>query len=157
MLDAKAKEEFLKQFEQNIIATDLKIYLLKHRTALNALFPAGRSSTFDFHNQSHMQMLNGLIMAAAEMHGLSKHFIVAERIAGNVFKEYYVQGDRERAMGRTPLPKMRRDLGFMLPEWEVRFLRVVTIPCFELLQKILPNTSTLFENAKYGLRVRYVF
>lgn len=150
MLDADTTSRFYTQFFANIKSTDLKVHLLEHRIALETILRPAEDPTsmFDWHNDYHRQLLRYLIMTTADMCGTSKPFRVAERIAENLFVEFYNQGDREKAMGITPIPTMDRTLSHMLPEWQVHFLRVISLPCFDLIRLILPDTSPLYTNGK---------
>lgn len=150
MLDPDTSSRFNAQFLANIKSTDLKMHLLEHRVALESILrPVNETtSTFDWQNDHHRQLLRSLIMTTADMCGTSKPFRVAERLAENLFSEFYNQGDREKAIGITPIPTMDRTLSHMLPEWQVHFLRIISLPCFDLIRLILPDTSSLYTNGK---------
>lgn len=149
MLDADTSTRFFAHFYDNIIATDLKVHLLDHRTALESILrPSDGASMFDWQNEHHRQLLRSLMMTSADMCGTAKPFRVAERLAENLFVEFYNQGDREKAMGITPILTMDRTLSHMLPEWQVHFLRVISLPCFDLIRLVLPDSSPLYTNGK---------
>lgn len=151
MLDSDTTSRFNAQFFAIIKSTNLKVHLLEHRVALETILrPLNEPSvsTFDWQNVQHRELVRFFIMTTADLCGTTKPFGSAERIAENLFIEFYNQGDRERAMGITPIPAMDRTLAHMLPEWQVHFLRVISLPCFDLIQLVLPETSPLYTNCK---------
>lgn len=62
-------------------------------------------------------------------------------------EEFYNQGDKEKAMGLTPLSLMDREKSAQIPEDQVNFLTIIVLPCTDLLKSVLPNCSDLSSEA----------
>lgn len=105
-------------------------------------------TSINWTNENHRYLVRSLIMTSADMCGNAKPYRQSERIAKMLAREFYAQGDREREMGQRPLPLMNREKIAALPELQVQFLRIVGLPCFSLLKRILPKTDQLYVNCK---------
>lgn len=151
MLDAPKYERFNEQFRENIIATDLKMHLLDNRVGLEAMcrIDAGKQRpNFDWANQKHRSLLRGLMMTTSDLAVQFKPFDVVERVVENLMVEFYAQGDLEKKLGNQPIPSMDRTKVNLVPEIQVQFLRIVVLPCFDMMRKILPETEVMYTNGK---------
>lgn len=64
-----------------------------------------------------------------------------------ILEEFYNQGDKEKAMGLTPLSLMDREKSAQIPEDQVNFLTIIVLPCTDLLKSFLPNCADLSAEA----------
>ncbi|XP_047509391.1 cAMP and cAMP-inhibited cGMP 3',5'-cyclic phosphodiesterase 10A-like isoform X7 [Pieris napi] len=103
---------------------------------------------FDWTNNSHRRMLKGILMTTSDLSGSCKPFGVAKAISEAVYEEFYNQGDKERALGYTPLSMMDRRRYLNQPPEQIQFLSVVVIPCLMIVQTVFPNTGPLLENCR---------
>lgn len=69
-----------------------------------------------------------------------------------IFEEFYQQGDAERAAGRTPIPMMDRYKPNEQAASQVGFLMGICVPCYTLLNNLLPETKPLLEMCQENLR-----
>lgn len=54
----------------------------------------------------------------------------SKHVAELIYKEFFTQGDLEKAMGNMPLEMMDREKAF-IPELQIQFLDDVAIPVYE--------------------------
>ncbi|KAJ0183100.1 hypothetical protein K1T71_001076 [Dendrolimus kikuchii] len=138
------QERILKEVKYNILCTDLAVYF-QVRAQLTPLLA---DHTFDWTENAHRRMLKGILMTTSDLSGVCKPFGVSKAVAESVYEEFYNQGDRERAMGYSPLSMMDRRRSINQPAEQIQFLSVVVLPCLLLLQNIFPNTSPLTDNCR---------
>ncbi|XP_069358021.1 cAMP and cAMP-inhibited cGMP 3',5'-cyclic phosphodiesterase 10A-like isoform X4 [Maniola hyperantus] len=112
------RDRILQELKYNILCTDLAVYF------------------------------QGILMTTSDLSGCCKPFGVSKAIALDIYEEFYNQGDKERAMGYTPLSMMDRRRNVNQPAEQIQFLSVVVLPCLLLLQNIFPNTSPLIDNCR---------
>lgn len=142
-LSSKMFQKISKQMKEAILATDLAAYF-KVRAKLLQLINNG---LLDWQNNKHRMLIKAIMMVSGDLSGNCKPFLIAKGIADNVYKEFYHQGDLEKKMGLNPLSLMDREKSQMVPEDQVQFLSVIVLPCVDLLQRILPNTRELHNEA----------
>ena len=68
-----------------------------------------------------------------------------------IFDEFYEQGDDERKAGRIPLPMMDRTKVHLQPNSQVDFISGICIPCYSLLNKLIPETKPLLDGCLSNL------
>ncbi|CAB3254314.1 unnamed protein product [Arctia plantaginis] len=134
----------MEEIKFNILCTDLAVYF-QIRAQLTPLLA---DNLFNWQDSSHRKMLKGILMTTSDLSGCCKPFGVAKAIAESVYEEFYDQGDRERAMGYTPLSMMDRRRCINQPAEQIQFLSVVVLPCLLVLQTIFPNTNILTDNCR---------
>ncbi|XP_052754846.1 cAMP and cAMP-inhibited cGMP 3',5'-cyclic phosphodiesterase 10A-like isoform X2 [Galleria mellonella] len=134
----------MEEIKYDILCTDLAVYF-QIRAQLT---PLVADHAFDWTDNSHRRMLKGILMTTSDLSGCCKPFGVAKAIAQSIYAEFYNQGDKERAMGYTPLSMMDRRRRVNQPAEQIQFLSVVVLPCLMLLQNIFPNTVPLIDNCR---------
>ncbi|XP_014356955.2 cAMP and cAMP-inhibited cGMP 3',5'-cyclic phosphodiesterase 10A [Papilio machaon] len=143
-LEASEREAVLEEMRYDILCTDLAVYF-----ALRAqLAPLVADRAFNWADTAHRRLLKGILMTTSDLSGCCKPFGVAKAITESIYEEFYNQGDRERAMGYTPLSMMDRKRRVNQPAEQIQFLSVVVLPCLMLLTNIFPNTSPLMDNCR---------
>ncbi|XP_026736253.1 cAMP and cAMP-inhibited cGMP 3',5'-cyclic phosphodiesterase 10A-like [Trichoplusia ni] len=138
------QERIMEEIKYNILCTDLAVYF-QIRAQLTPLLA---DHQFEWSDNSHRKMLKGILMTTSDLSGCCKPFGVSKAIAESVYEEFYAQGDRERAMGYTPLSMMDRRRAINQPAEQIQFLSVVVLPCLLMLQSIFPNTHPLTDNCR---------
>ncbi|XP_034829415.1 cAMP and cAMP-inhibited cGMP 3',5'-cyclic phosphodiesterase 10A-like isoform X1 [Maniola hyperantus] len=138
------RDRILQELKYNILCTDLAVYF-QIRAQLT---PVLTERAFDWTDSSHRRLLKGILMTTSDLSGCCKPFGVSKAIALDIYEEFYNQGDKERAMGYTPLSMMDRRRNVNQPAEQIQFLSVVVLPCLLLLQNIFPNTSPLIDNCR---------
>ncbi|KAJ8723529.1 hypothetical protein PYW08_003441 [Mythimna loreyi] len=138
------QERIMEEIKYDILCTDLAVYF-QIRAQLTPLLA---DHIFDWTDVAHRKMLKGILMTTSDLSGCCKPFGVSKAIAESVYQEFYEQGDRERAMGYTPLSMMDRRRSINQPAEQIQFLSVVVLPCLLLLQNVFPNTNPLTDNCR---------
>ncbi|XP_076250333.1 putative 3',5'-cyclic phosphodiesterase pde-5 [Rhynchophorus ferrugineus] len=142
-ISEKLWQEIAAEMKQCIIATDLANYF-KVRMKLLQLH---NNQGLDWSNRHHRQLCKAIMMTSCDLSGSCKPYMVAKILTDNVIKEFYNQGDKEKAMGLTPLSLMDREKSALIPEDQVNFLTIIVLPCTDLLKSVLPNCSDLSDEA----------
>lgn len=140
-MDATSYKELKSEIKDAIMATDLGNYF-RYRSKL---LPLVTGFTFDWENVNHRSLLKGIMMTSCDLSGMCKPVLVAKKLTDDLYREFYHQGDVEKAKYYTPLSMMDRDKHVNIPEDQVQFLSVVILPCVELLNALMPNTTELTE------------
>ncbi|XP_068617284.1 cAMP and cAMP-inhibited cGMP 3',5'-cyclic phosphodiesterase 10A-like [Battus philenor] len=143
-LEAAEREELMAEVKYDILCTDLAVYFVLRAQ----LAPLLTDRTFDWGDVLHRRLLKGILMTTSDLSGCCKPFGVAKAITESIYEEFYNQGDRERAMGYTPLSMMDRRRRINQPAEQIQFLSVVVLPCLMLLTNIFPNTCQLMDNCR---------
>nr|XP_014351806.1 PREDICTED: cGMP-dependent 3',5'-cyclic phosphodiesterase [Latimeria chalumnae] len=61
-----------------------------------------------------------------------------------IYKEFFSQGDLEKAMGNRPSEMMDREKAY-IPELQISFMEHIAMPIYKLLQEIFPKATELYE------------
>ncbi|KQK74212.1 hypothetical protein AAES_158279 [Amazona aestiva] len=61
-----------------------------------------------------------------------------------IYKEFFSQGDLEKAMGNRPLEMMDREKAY-IPELQISFMEHIAMPIYKLLQDLFPKSAELYE------------
>ncbi|XP_044258943.1 cAMP and cAMP-inhibited cGMP 3',5'-cyclic phosphodiesterase 10A-like [Tribolium madens] len=146
-MTGQERELFHSEIQKAILATDLSTFF-QTRVTLAKLY---NSKMFNRHNPIHRMNMKAIIMNACDFSGMAKPFLAAKRVVDQLYREFYKQGDLEKELGQCPLSVMDREKENCIPEDQIRFLKVVVIPCVEIIRVILPNCRELYIGA---LRLR---
>lgn len=131
------------EVRQCILATDLANYF-KVRIKLLQIC---NEQVIDWSNRHHRQLCKAIMMTSCDLSGSCKPYMIAKVLTDSLVKEFYNQGDKEKAMGLTPLSLMDREKSAQIPEDQVNFLTIIVLPCTDLLKTFLPNCADLSEEA----------
>ncbi|GJQ80089.1 hypothetical protein Trydic_g19372 [Trypoxylus dichotomus] len=126
-----------------IISTDLAYYFKIRSEAASIII----GDKFDWNSQDHKLIALSVMMTICDLSGQCKPFKVAKRLTENLYNEFYLQGDREKALGLQPLSLMDREKQFFQPEDQIVFLNVLVLPAAELVGKILNDCWDLYDVA----------
>ncbi|XP_047491549.1 cGMP-dependent 3',5'-cyclic phosphodiesterase-like [Penaeus chinensis] len=132
--------QFLDLMRDIILATDLA-----HHLRLVSELRDVAETGYDGHNPRHHELLICLLMTAADLSDQTKDWQSSKHVAELIYKEFFTQGDLEKAMGNMPLEMMDREKAF-IPELQLQFLDDVAIPVYELLAKMFPGASDPYHN-----------
>ena len=91
------------------------------------------------------------MMTACDLSTTTKQWSDTKKNVGDLYSEFWVEGDRRKEMGFSFLPMMDRDLAEDLPNGQVSFYSVVIVKCFETLAKIFPSCKSMEVGAKLNL------
>ncbi|KAA0203040.1 hypothetical protein HAZT_HAZT001065 [Hyalella azteca] len=77
---------------------------------------------------------------------LMRDIILGETsVAKLIYKEFFTQGDLEKAMGNNPLVMMDREKAF-IPELQLSFLDNIALPVYQLVAELFPEASEPYES-----------
>ncbi|CAF0756208.1 unnamed protein product, partial [Didymodactylos carnosus] len=131
-----------------ILATDLVLFF-ENRTKLNRLLD---DHVFDWNNSEHIKNVQSLTMTATDLCATYKSWTNQQNIVSTIMDEFWEEGDEEKRQGLEPLPLMNRSLAYELPKNQVNFIGGICIPCYELLERVLPDSSPMLAGARSNLQ-----
>ncbi|XP_050308589.1 cAMP and cAMP-inhibited cGMP 3',5'-cyclic phosphodiesterase 10A-like isoform X2 [Anthonomus grandis grandis] len=131
------------EIKQCILATDLANYFKIRMKLIQIL----NEQKIDWSNRHHRHLCKAIMMTSCDLSGSCKPYMIAKTLTDNVIKEFYNQGDKEKAMGLNPLSLMDREKSSQIPEDQVNFLTIIVLPCTDLLKSFLPNCADLSAEA----------
>uniref|UniRef100_A0A672KM56 Phosphodiesterase n=1 Tax=Sinocyclocheilus grahami TaxID=75366 RepID=A0A672KM56_SINGR len=122
-----------------ILATDLAHHLRIFRD-LQKMADAG----YNPRSQAHRSLLLCLLMTSCDLSDQTKGWKTTRKIAELIYKEFFSQGDLEKAMGNRPSEMMDREKAY-IPELQISFMEHIAMPIYKLLQEIFPRSAELYE------------
>uniref|UniRef100_A0A673HDD3 Phosphodiesterase n=1 Tax=Sinocyclocheilus rhinocerous TaxID=307959 RepID=A0A673HDD3_9TELE len=120
-----------------ILATDLAHHLRIFRDLQKMADGETRS-------QAHRSLLLCLLMTSCDLSDQTKGWKTTRKIAELIYKEFFSQGDLEKAMGNRPSEMMDREKAY-IPELQISFMEHIAMPIYKLLQEIFPRSAELYE------------
>ncbi|XP_067307593.1 cGMP-dependent 3',5'-cyclic phosphodiesterase isoform X2 [Pseudorasbora parva] len=122
-----------------ILATDLAHHLRIFKD-LQKMADVGYNSK----NQTHRSLLLCLLMTSCDLSDQTKGWKTTRKIAELIYKEFFSQGDLEKAMGNRPSEMMDREKAY-IPELQISFMEHIAMPIYKLLQELFPRAAELYE------------
>lgn len=122
-----------------ILATDLAHHLRIFKD-LQKMAEVG----YDPKNKQHRSLLLCLLMTSCDLSDQTKGWKTTRKIAELIYKEFFSQGDLEKAMGNSPLEMMDREKAY-IPELQISFMEHIAMPIYKLLQDLFPKAAELYE------------
>ncbi|KAI7800327.1 hypothetical protein IRJ41_000578 [Triplophysa rosa] len=122
-----------------ILATDLAHHLRIFKD-LQKIADAG----YNPKSQTHRSLLLCLLMTSCDLSDQTKGWKTTRKIAELIYKEFFSQGDLEKAMGNRPSEMMDREKAY-IPELQISFMEHIAMPIYKLLQEIFPRSAELYE------------
>lgn len=131
----KAYTQCLDMLRDIILATDLAHHL-RIMGDLRDLVTGG----YDKKSTEHHNLLLCLLMTSCDISDQTKDWRSTRKIADLVYKEFFSQGDLEKAMGNSPNVMMDREKAFV-PALQLQFLDDIVLPVFEVIAGLFPVTA----------------
>ncbi|NXX49864.1 PDE2A phosphodiesterase, partial [Tricholaema leucomelas] len=122
-----------------ILATDLAHHLRIFKD-LQKMAEVG----YDPKNKQHRSLLLCLLMTSCDLSDQTKGWKTTRKIAELIYKEFFSQGDLEKAMGNRPLEMMDREKAY-IPELQISFMEHIAMPIYKLLQELFPKAAELYQ------------
>ncbi|XP_029457918.1 cGMP-dependent 3',5'-cyclic phosphodiesterase isoform X2 [Rhinatrema bivittatum] len=122
-----------------ILATDLAHHLRIFKD-LQKMAEVG----YDPRNKTHHSLLLCLLMTSCDLSDQTKGWKTTRKIAELIYKEFFSQGDLEKAMGNRPSEMMDREKAY-IPELQISFMEHIAMPIYKLLQDLFPKSAELYE------------
>ncbi|KAL2095192.1 hypothetical protein ACEWY4_009911 [Coilia grayii] len=124
-----------------ILATDLA----HHLRILDSLQKMATEG-YNPNKPQHHELLLCLLMSASDLSDQTKDWKTNHRVAELIYKEFFSQGDREKAMGNTPSDMMDREKAY-IPDLQIGFMEHIVLPIFQLLKDLFPGSAELYGSA----------
>lgn len=147
-LSSTEYKQVLGNIKHCILATDLAIFF-PNKAKMEEIVNA---KSFDWNNNEHRLLLEAITMTACDLCASTKPWEQQQDTVRVIFEEFYEQGDIERAQGREPIPMMDRNKESEKPASQVGFLQGICIPCYDLLQKLVPETKSMMDGCLKNLQ-----
>ncbi|XP_059502836.1 cGMP-dependent 3',5'-cyclic phosphodiesterase isoform X2 [Stegostoma tigrinum] len=137
----KDYQKMLDMMRDIILATDMAHHL--------HIFPQLQEmvKAYDSDNPKHHKLLLCLLMTACDLSDQTKGWKTTTKIAELIYKEFFSQGDLEKAMGNNPLEMMDREKAYV-PELQISFMEHIAMPTYKLLNDIMPKAEILYQSVK---------
>ncbi|KAK3858174.1 hypothetical protein Pcinc_035615, partial [Petrolisthes cinctipes] len=146
-LTSNEYKQVLGNIKHCILATDLALFF-PNKAKLTKLMDENK---FDWESMEHRLLIQAIAMTACDLCASAKPWDVQVETVKVIFEEFYEQGDAEKAVGKSPIPMMDRDKVDEQAQSQVGFLSAICIPCYQLLNRVIPNTDQLLEGCKANL------
>ncbi|XP_022085012.1 cGMP-dependent 3',5'-cyclic phosphodiesterase-like isoform X8 [Acanthaster planci] len=88
------------------------------------------------------KLLLCLLMTSCDLSDQTKNWQTTKRIAELIYKEFFTQGDLEKAMGMET-PEMYDREKACIPELQINFLNHIALPVYQILSKVIPQSGLL--------------
>ncbi|XP_071847542.1 cGMP-dependent 3',5'-cyclic phosphodiesterase-like isoform X2 [Apostichopus japonicus] len=138
-LSRKDYQNVLDLMQDIILATDLA----HHLRIINELKQMA-SDGYVKSNPRHRQLLMCLLMTSSDLSDQTKNWMTTKKIAELIYREFFTQGDLEKAMGLETPEMFDREKAF-IPELQINFLEHIAQPVFLILHDIFPKARPLVE------------
>nr|XP_033803429.1 cGMP-dependent 3',5'-cyclic phosphodiesterase [Geotrypetes seraphini] len=135
----KDYQRMLDLMREIILATDLAHHLRIFKD-LQKMAEVG----YDPKNENHHSLLLCLLMTSCDLSDQTKGWKTTRKIAELIYKEFFSQGDLEKAMGNRPSEMMDREKAY-IPELQISFMEHIAMPIYKLLQDLFPKATELYE------------
>jgi len=129
-----------------ILATDLAQHL-RLRKEMQAMLDSG----YRREDSRHHYLLLCLLITACDLADQTKPWTSSKQIAAQIYKEFFSQGDLEKAMGNEPLVMMDRDRA-CIPKLQIDFLDTIALPVYRMLSTLYDEIKPVYETIQHNRR-----
>uniref|UniRef100_A0AAY4AX99 Phosphodiesterase n=1 Tax=Denticeps clupeoides TaxID=299321 RepID=A0AAY4AX99_9TELE len=99
---------------------------------------------YDFKKPQHHTLLLCLLMSSCDLSDQTKDWRNTCKVAELIYREFFSQGDSEKAMGNRPSDMMDRDRAY-IPDLQISFMEHIVVPIFTVLKGLFPPLAVLHE------------
>ncbi|RXG54887.1 putative 3',5'-cyclic phosphodiesterase pde-5 [Armadillidium vulgare] len=140
-------KKVLDNMKHCILATDFKKFF-ENKKIIEELID---EESFDMEDLEHRLLLQALTMTACDISASAKPWEIHVGFAKEIIEEFYTQGDKEKRAGKTPIAMMDRDKPEEQVPSQIGFISGICIPCYELIEKLIPASAPLLQESKKNL------
>ncbi|KRX82863.1 cGMP-dependent 3',5'-cyclic phosphodiesterase [Trichinella sp. T6] len=148
-LPASLYQTILDNIRDIILATDLAQHLRIRPEFIDMV-----ESGLQRGNPRHVYILLSVLMTACDLSDQMKPWKTSKNVAAKVYKEFFSQGDLEKAMGNRPVEMMDRDRADVL-KLQIDFLDGIALPLYKHLSRLFPALLPVYQTG-YQNRQCYV-
>ncbi|KAL7670752.1 hypothetical protein ACOME3_005676 [Neoechinorhynchus agilis] len=138
-LDSSQYKRMIGNLKHCILSTDLEL----HSVHFEKLSRIQSENQFDFEDDQHRKLLMSLIMTAADLNVNYKSIDQQRKVLRKMMNEFYLQGDEQKKRGIAVVNMLDRDQQHNLPKLQLGFLSHICVPCFSLLNKLMPEFHSI--------------
>lgn len=154
-LSEEEYKQCLDYIREIILATDLA-----HHFRIIKYIQQLLESGYDSSNIEHHQLLLCLLVTSCDLSDQTKDWNNTKEIAKLIYREFFTQGDLEKAMGVKPNEMMDREKA-RIPRSQINFLEQVVSPVYQLLAGFFPQLSFIVDtielHQKQWIKVEKLF
>ncbi|KAL8606518.1 hypothetical protein ACOMHN_037749 [Nucella lapillus] len=147
-LSSEEYKKVLSDVRQSILATDLALFFTNHARLKDIVTKTG----FSWKATDHRDLLMGISMTSCDLCAMYKPWQTQLDLVNVIMEEFWQQGDEEKMKGMTPMAMMDRDKQNELPQLEVGFILGICLPCYKLLNDIMPETEPMLKGVTDNLK-----
>ena len=126
------------QLQRSILATDVATMFGRLAQVGPVLKAGGKLNPASV--AGDRDIIKAFVMNASDLADVTKPWDISRPVASNIYEEFFVQGDLEKAAGRKPLPMMDRDAAVNgIAPLQLDFIHNVAMPCFTTTVKLVPE------------------
>ncbi|RZF40433.1 hypothetical protein LSTR_LSTR011203 [Laodelphax striatellus] len=134
-LNEQEYKSFIDLVSRLIIATDLS----NHFRVIESQGAMARNG-YDPSNGQHRELLLHLLMTCGDLCDQIKPWEACHKVTELVYKEFFGQGDLEKAMGVSPNEMMDREKA-KIPQLQIQFIDTVALPVYRILTELYPEQT----------------
>ncbi|XP_035232407.1 cGMP-dependent 3',5'-cyclic phosphodiesterase-like, partial [Stegodyphus dumicola] len=138
-LSEKEYKTCLDYIKDIILATDLAHHFRILKDIKQVL-----NDGYDSSNADHHRILLCLIVTSCDLSDQTKDWTNTKEIAKLIYREFFSQGDLEKAMGVMPSEMMDREKA-RIPRLQINFLEQIVLPVYGLLSGFFPQLSHIVD------------
>lgn len=146
-LSSEDYKKVLGHIKHCIIATDLANFFGK-RQELDMLITG---ASFSWENESHREVIMDICMTAADLCAMYKPWETHVDLVLKLMEEFWQEGDQQKEMNMIVIPMMDRNKADQLPQCQVGFIVGICIPCYQLMEHVLPETKPMLMGLRDNL------
>ncbi|ODM93561.1 putative 3',5'-cyclic phosphodiesterase pde-5 [Orchesella cincta] len=146
-LSSEEYKQVLGNIKHCILATDLALFF-PNKARLQDIMDR---EAFSWGLPDHRLLIEAIAMTSADLCASSKPWDAQRETVKVIFEEFYEQGDFEKRAGRIPIPMMDREKQDEQPASQVGFLSGICIPCYTLLESLIPESRPLLDGVQKNL------
>ncbi|XP_076463269.1 putative 3',5'-cyclic phosphodiesterase pde-5 isoform X2 [Babylonia areolata] len=147
-LNSEEYKKVLSDIRHSILATDLALFFTNHARLKDIV----TKTSFTWTAPEHKDLLMGVSMTACDLCAMYKPWQTQLDLVSVIMEEFWQQGDEEKKKGMTPMAMMDREKQNELPQLEVGFILGICLPCYKLLNDIMPETEPMLTGVMDNLK-----
>ncbi|KAF5401979.1 Phosphodiesterase [Paragonimus heterotremus] len=131
-----------------ILSTDLATFWAS-KSKLESYLDSERGLDWTDHEQ-RMSVV-GIAMPTCDLCAMYKPWDIQVKVVMLIMKEFWAQGDQEKASDSKPLSLMDRDEAAQLAGGQVGFIRALCLPCYTTIVRVFPQMQPIVDEVSNNL------
>ncbi|KAF6778388.1 hypothetical protein AHF37_02314 [Paragonimus kellicotti] len=131
-----------------ILSTDLATFWAS-KSKLESYLDSEKGLDWTDHEQ-RMSVV-GIAMPTCDLCAMYKPWDIQVKVVMLIMKEFWAQGDQEKASDSKPLSLMDRDEAAQLAGGQVGFIRALCLPCYTTIVRVFPQMQPIVDEVSNNL------